>query len=35
VVEFGIDFWRKYPIDKFRAMGLEEFDFSWVQGVLG
>jgi len=34
VVGFRIDV-LKYPIDKFRAMGLEEFEFSGDQGVLG
>jgi hypothetical protein len=34
VVEFGIDL-LQYPIDEARAMGLEEFEFSGDQGVLG
>jgi len=31
----GIDCWQKYPIEEFRAMGLEEFEFPRDQGVLG
>jgi len=34
VVGFAIDFLH-YPIDEFRAMSLEEFEFPRDQGVLG
>jgi hypothetical protein len=34
VVEFGIDF-LQYPIDEARAMGLEQFEFSCDQRILG
>jgi hypothetical protein len=31
----GIDCWQKCPIEKFRAMGFEEFEFSCDQCILG
>jgi hypothetical protein len=34
VVGFRINV-LKYPIEEFRAMGLEEFEFPRDQGVLG
>jgi hypothetical protein len=34
VVEFGIDF-LKYPIDKPREMGLDEFEFTGQKLILG
>ena len=35
MVRFGIDFWRKYPIDQPREMGLDEFEFASEQRILG
>ena len=32
---FGIDFWRKYPIEEPREMGLDEFEFARDQRILG
>jgi hypothetical protein len=32
---FGIDFWRKYPIDYAREMRLDEFEFASDQRILG
>jgi hypothetical protein len=31
---FGIDFWRKYPIDYAREMGLDEFELASNQRIL-
>jgi len=35
VVGFGIDFWRKYPSDQPCKMGLDEFEFTSDQRILG
>jgi len=35
VVRFGIDFWQEDPIDKPRKVGLDEFEFSSDQLILG
>ena len=32
---FGIDFWRKYPIEEFREMGFDELEFAGDQRILG
>ena len=34
-IRVGIDFWRKYPIDKPRKMGSDEFEFAGNQRILG
>jgi hypothetical protein len=35
VVCFGIDFWREDPIDQPREVGLDEFEFTGQELILG
>jgi hypothetical protein len=35
VVRVGIDCWREYPIHEPRKMGLDEFEFTGQELILG